>query len=145
MNGIIHTEKGISLVEVLVSLALIVVLWLATSTTLLSGQFFTSYAQHKAQAVFVAQNIIEQQRRLVFANLASQASAAVSLDSKGTYGTGADDFMGNRIVTVAVVPGNANLKTVQVEVNWQEQIANRGRVTMREYFTTSIANDPVLK
>ena len=90
--------------------------------------------------MYVAQRIIEQERRLTFGNIVSQASTAWTLDTNGTYNTTADDFLGNAIITV--ISWDAYRKQVQVQVNWQERIL-AGKVTMREYYATIIANDPL--
>lgn len=132
-------ESGLTLVEILVSLALLVILAAGMASTILSSQFFSSYSRHKIQAAYAAQQILEQQRRTAFSAIATQASAAVTLDTKGTYNTTADDFNGNRVITVTSI--DAYRKMVQVEINWQEQVAS-GKITAREYFKTTIANEP---
>ncbi len=132
------STKGSTFVEVLVSIALVVIFVTAAQMTILNSQFLASYSKHRLQAMYVAQQIIEQQRRLTFANIVSVASTAVTLDTKGTYNTTADDFLGNVIITVTTL--DAYRKQVQVQVNWQEQVTT-AKVTMREYYSTNIAND----
>ncbi|MBF0490681.1 MAG: type II secretion system protein [Candidatus Omnitrophica bacterium] len=134
------STQGSTLVEVLVAIAIIDIFLTASSVSILNSQFLASYAKHKIQARYVAQQILEQQRRLTYVNIVSVASAAVTLDSKGTYNTTSDDFLGNAIVSVTTI--DTYRKKVQVQVNWQEQILS-GKVTMREYYATDIANDPI--
>lgn len=135
-----RSHKASSFVEVLVSMAIIIILVTAAASTILNSQFLASYSKHKIQAMYAAQHIIEQQRRLAFSNIVSQASTPVTLDTKGTYNTSADDFLGNVILTVSSL--DVNRKQLQVQINWQEQITT-AKVTMREYYSTIIANDPL--
>lgn len=132
------SKRGSSFIEVLISIAVVLVFVAAAASTILNSQYFASYSKHKLQAMYVAQQIIEQERRLTFANLVSIASTPVTLDTKGTYNTTADDFLGNVVVTVGVI--DASRRSVQVQVNWQEQV-NTTKVTMREYYQTTIVND----
>lgn len=141
MKGVHNLQSGLTLVEVLVSILLIVILLTAAATTILNSQFLSSYSKHKIQAAYVAQQILEQERRLGLAGMSSQPSAVVTLDTKGTYGTTADDFLGNRVITVT--SGGAFRKMVQVEVNWQERFGT-GKVTMREYFTSTFTDESAL-
>lgn len=134
------SNRASSFVEVLVSMAIVVILVTAAAMTILNSQFLASYSKHKIQAMYAAQQIIEQQRRLNFSNIVSQSSAPVTLDSRGTYNTSADDFLGNAVITVVSI--DANRKQVQVQINWQEQLTT-AKVTMREYYSTIIANDPL--
>ena len=86
--------------------------------------------------MYWAQRFIEEQRRLPFATLASLPSASVSIDTKGTFVTPADDLSGNRVVTVTNI--DTYRKRVKIEMNWQEKILG-GTITMREYYSTDIA------
>lgn len=134
------SPKGTSLVEVLISIAIVAIFLVAAANTILNSQFLASYSKHKLQAMYAAQQIIEQERRLTYANLISVASTPVTLDTKGTYNTTADDFLGNVIITVTIL--DVYHKQVQVQINWQEQVMS-GKLTMREYYSTNIANDTV--
>lgn len=140
MCRVLGQKRGISLVEVLVSIAIVLIFLLAAATTIINGQFLTSYAKHKLQATYAAQQILEQTRRLTFANIVSQASTPITLDTQGTYNTTADDFLGNVIITVISL--DAYRKQVQVQINWKEQVLAT-KIDMREYYSTNIANDPV--
>ncbi len=133
-------NKGVSLVEILVSVGILVIFLTAAIMTILNSQFLASYSKHKLQAMYAAEQILEQERRLTYTNLVSVASTAVTLDTKGTYNTTADDFLGNVVITVTVV--DVYHKQVQIQINWQEQLTS-GKVTMREYYSTNIANDTV--
>ena len=137
----IRNSKSFTLVEVLVSLALIVLLWGATVGAIFNNRFLLSYSRHKMQAAYVAQQILEQERRLVFSPNSSLSSAVVILDTQGTYNTTADDFMGNSVVNVTNIDAYRNM--VRVEINWLEKVGS-GQMTMREYYTTTFANDPEL-
>ena len=132
--------QGSTLVEVIVSVAIVVIFLTAAASTILNSQFLASYSKHKLQAMYAAQQIIEQERRLSYANIISVASTPVTLDTKGTYNTTADDFLGNVIITVSSV--DVYHKQVQIQINWQEQITS-AKATLREYYSTNIADDTV--
>ena len=85
--------------------------------------------------------MIEQERRLSYGNIVSVAASPVTLDTKGTYATASDDFLGNVVITVTVL--DAFRKQVMVEINWQEQV-NRTKVIMKEYYSTNIVNDTLI-
>lgn len=141
IKGARNLQNGLTLVEVLVSVTLIVVLLTAAASTILNSQFLSSYAKHKIQAAYVGQQILEQERRLGLSGISSQPSAAVTLDTKGTYGTTSDDFLGNRVITVTAI--DAYRKMVQVEINWLEQFG-AGKITMREYFKATLSDESTL-
>jgi len=142
MRNTRNSKCGFTLVETIWSIALITILIPPAINNILNNQFLSSYSKHKMQAAYVAQQILEQERRAAFSEIVSVPPAFVSLDTRGTYNTTVDDFMGNAIITVTDV--DANQKMVQVEINWTERIFGRGQVVMREYFTTTFANEPDL-
>ena len=139
--SVIRGAKGLTLVEILVCVALILILVTATASAVISSRFLSAYAKHKAQATYTAQMLIEQTRRLPFASIASVAATPITLDDMGTSATAADDFLGTAIMTVTTT--GVYTKTVQVEIDWLEQITS-GKVTMKEFFTTTIANESEL-
>ena len=134
-------KKAFTLIETLVSLFLFVLVWMASATSLTVNMSLSSYSKHKVQAIYVAQRILEEERRQPFANLVSLPSASVSIDTMATFDTTADDFMGNRIITVTDI--DTFRKRVLVEINWTERISGVTRV-MREYYATDIANETQL-
>ena len=140
MNKFSSFQRGSSLVEVLISIAIVAIFLVAASSTILNSQFLASYSKHKLQAMYAAEQILEQERRLTYGNLVSVVSTPVTLDTKGTYNTTADDFLGNAVITVIVL--GTYSKQVQVQINWQEQVTS-GKLTMKEYYSTDIANDTV--
>jgi len=139
MNKLLYLKKASTLIEVLVSVAVVLIFIVAAVTSLLNSQFLASISKHKLQAMYVAQQILEQERRLSFANITTQPSLPVTLDTNGTYNTTADDFLGNRIITVINL--DAYRKGVQLQINWKEQVL-ANKVTMAEYYSTNITNDP---
>ena len=137
----LRSQKGFTLVEVMISFSFLTVTLLSFYAILISNAYMTSYNRHKLQAAFAAQRILEEQRRATFANLVSANLGAVSVDTKGTFNTTADDLMGAAVLTVTNL--DIYRKRAQVEVNWPERSA-LGAVTMREYYATDIANEPQL-
>jgi len=141
MKSIPKLENGFTLIEIMISSFIFVLVWMAIATSFIAVRSLGSYSKHKVQAIYVAQRILEEQRRQPFANLVSQASAPVTIDTMATFSTTADDFMGNRIITVTNI--DTYRKRIQVEVNWTEFIS-RVAIVMREYCTTDIADEPQL-
>ena len=103
MKTIRNLENGLTLVECLFSMALAVIILTAAAGVIINSQILSSLARHKVQATYVAQQILEQQRRTPFPSIVSLPSAVVTLDTNGTYNNSADDFVGNRVVTVTVI------------------------------------------
>lgn len=135
------SQRGFSFAEALLCLALIPPVVGFSFQIFINQKALASYARHKSQAMFIAQQIIEEQRRLAFSTIASKTSAVVTLDTKGSFGSTTDDFTGNRIITVTSI--DANKKLLKVEINWI-QVMNAQRQTIREYYATIIANEPQL-
>ena len=142
-SGVSRNKKraGFTLIEVLVALSIFLILFLGTAVAIISSMYLSSFVKHKVQAMYWAQRYIEEQRRLPFATLASLPSAVVSIDTKGTFDTSADDFTGNRIVTITNI--DTYRKQVQIEMNWTEKIQG-GNVTLRDYYSTDITNESQL-
>ncbi len=141
----IHRNKqaGFSLLEVMASLSIFLVLFLGTSTAIIGSTYLSSFTKHKVQAMYWAQRYIEEQRRLPFASLVTLPSASASIDTKSTFTASADDFKGNRVVTIIPYANDANRKRIQIEMNWAEKIMG-GQITLREYYSTDIANESQL-
>ncbi|MDP2929863.1 MAG: prepilin-type N-terminal cleavage/methylation domain-containing protein [Candidatus Omnitrophota bacterium] len=142
-----RTDKGFTLMEVVVSLFIFMIVWMSAVGVVVVGKNAASYAKHKSQAIYIAQRAIEQMRRQPFQspnfeNFAASITGPVIIDTKGNFGNPANPFMGNQIVTVSNYAGDIYRKRVQVEVNWNELVF--GTVVMREYCTTDIANEPQL-
>ena len=135
-------ESGFTIPEVLVSILLLGLALVAFLGALNMYKYMAAYAKHKTQAIYMAQRVVEEQRRQPFAGLASTALGAVSIDTKGTFNTAVDDHLGNAIMTVINL--DANRKRLQVEVNWTER-SPVGTILLREYCTTDITNDAILR
>ena len=134
-------QRGFTLIEILASLSIFLILFLGTATAIIGSTFLSSIVKHKVQAMYWAQRFIEEQRRLPFTSLASVPSASVSIDTRGTFVTPGDDLSGSRIITITNI--DAYRKRVRIEMNWTEKIMG-GRITMREYYSTDIANESQL-
>ncbi len=128
-----NSENGMALVEILISIAVVLILFSAATMSILNSQFLASYSRHKTQAMYVAQQLLEAQRRQTFVAASSSTTAAVTLD---TY----VNFTGTAITTVANLDAYRN--QVTVEIDWVEQML-AGKKTMKEFYSVNIANDPV--
>ena len=142
MNTIFkRSNSGFTLPEVLVSILLLGGVLLTYLAAQNMYRFISAYSKHKIQAIYVAERMIEEQRRQPFAGLASGPLGVVSIDTKGTFNTTADDLFGNAVLTVTNLA--ATRKRLQVEINWRER-SPAGTVTLREYCTTDVANEDEL-
>ena len=138
-----NKQAGFTLLEVMVALSIFLVLFLGTATSIIGGMYLSSFVKHKIQAMYWAQRFIEEQRRIPFSTLTSLPAASLSIDTRGTFVTPADDLTtGNRIVTVTPY-ADGYRKKVGIEMNWTEKILG-GTITMREYYSTDIANESQL-
>ncbi len=143
-------QGGFTILEVLFSLSIFLVLFLGTVTAIVGSLYLSSFVKHKVQAMYWAQRFIEEQRRIPFASITSLPEASISIDTKGTFDTTADDLTGKRIVTVTNIDSNGNVvltntdrKRVRIEINWKEKVLG-GPITLREYYSTDIANEAQL-
>lgn len=137
----VSRQAGFTLIEVLASLSIFLLLSLGTVVSIMTNMYLSSIVKHKMQAMYWAQRFIEEERRISFSTLAALPSAVVSIDTKGTFTATGDDLTGNRIVTVTNI--DTYRKRVQIEINWTEKILG-GTITMREYYSTDIANESQL-
>jgi len=129
-TAFLRRQKGFSLTEVLVSIAIFMMVWLPTVTGIVACMYLSSYMKHRVQAAYWAQELLEDNRRIT---PVSQPSTAFSLDTNGTFNTTADDFTGNSVITVTNL--NAHENRVQVAISWNEKIMG-GVITVHEYYTT---------
>jgi prepilin-type N-terminal cleavage/methylation domain-containing protein len=136
-----NKQAGFTLLETVVALLIFLVLFLGAAVAIITSMYLGSVIKHKVQAMYWAQRFIEEERRLPFSTLASLPSASVSLDTNGTFDTTADDRTGNRIVTVTNI--DTYRKRLKIEINWTEKFL-RGTNTMREYYSTDIAQESQL-
>ena len=110
---------------------------------LITHKYMASRMRHKVQAIYVAERIIEEQRRKPFANLVSLNYGAVTIDTMGTFNTTADDYPGSALVTVTNL--DAYRRRVKVEVDWTEHSPIGGaKLNMKEFCSTDIADEPQL-
>jgi len=143
MEAHLKSQKGFTLVEVLISLCIFLIVCLSFASALVTSMYLSSYMKHRVQAMYWAQRLLEEERRISFNNIVSLPTSSISLDTKATFGNTADDFTGNRIITVTDVDTavtNMYRKHVQVEINWTERILG-GNVKSQEYCSTDIANE----
>ena len=147
-----NIKSGFTLVEVLVSTALVIMFLPVIGTLLINSQQLASIAKHKIQAAYLAELIIEKERQLPFANITSQTATNYPLDTKGNYNSSAGYFYATVVITVgpAVYTSttgatsiNANIDHVALQISWIEQ-RGKSPVTITENYTGDIANDKML-
>ncbi len=139
LNGCAHMRRfsvsrdGLTLVEVLVSIAIVFVLVGAITQSILSSQFMTSLSRHKIQAMYASQQMIEHQRQKTFVAASSLTTGVVSLDASAGF---------NGVSRLTVTNLDAYRNRVDVEIDWPESVLG-SNMTMKEYYSTNIANDSV--
>ena len=152
MFKLANTKSGFTLVEVLVSTALIVMFLPAIGNLLTNSQLLASISKHKIQAAYLAELIMEKERQLPFANISSQPATNYPLDTKGVYNNTSGYYYAT--VTITVTPAvytsasgvqtiNATIDHVVLQISWLEQIT-KSPVTITEDYTGDIANDKML-
>jgi prepilin-type N-terminal cleavage/methylation domain-containing protein len=95
MNKFSDTKQGFTIIEVLVSVGIMAILLPFAASTLINNKVLASYAKHKIQAAYAAQQIIEtlrQQPLSYFAPMLKTVNPvnppimeAVVLDTMGNY------------------------------------------------------------
>ena len=129
--------RGFTLTEVVVSLFVLVMTWLAIVGGLVVSRYTATYSRHKIQAIYFAQRALEEQRRLPFVNIQSQAARNFVISP--------DNFAVNRTITVSSVTSpigiDQHTKKVQVAVSWNEIFYNK-LVPASEYLATDITDEP---
>ena len=132
-----NKARGFTLTEVLVAVFLMAIVWLAAVNIIVVSRASGALARHKVQAMYVIQQTIENLRKYPFSTI-SGGTTSVSIDTKGTPDSSADDLMGTRIVTVTTP--NTYYKKVLIELDWKESLFGKSK-TFKEYGGTYIAND----
>jgi Tfp pilus assembly protein PilV len=134
MKHTYHKKNGLGLTEVIVSMIIITVTWLALTDALVRINSFIPEMRHRVQAMYAAQEIIERWRRKNFTTMASQAAAkAIGSDSSNPcYNFGAT-------YTVTVGAINNHRRTITVAIKWNERhfLLNK---PMTEYYATDISD-----
>src|ERR1700679_946706 len=105
MDKKLSSKGGFTIIEVLVSVGIMLVFLPFAASMLTNSQLLASYAKHKTQAAYVAQQLLEAERQLPFANIVSQPAGAVARDPKGDYpnvggATNPKLFCGQAVITV---------------------------------------------
>jgi len=89
-DRLIHKTSGSTLVEVLVTTLLLVAFVPMVLSALTSSQYLASFAKHKLQAAYVAQQNIETQRQIIATYftptpVTQSTTQPIVLDTKGNY------------------------------------------------------------
>ncbi|MBF0618702.1 MAG: type II secretion system protein [Candidatus Omnitrophica bacterium] len=136
-----NAETGLTLVEALVSLAIVTVLLVTATEGILNSRFLGSYSRHQVQAMYAAQQILEQYRRQPFSTVSLNTSGPVILDFNGDFSNTGTYLYGTAFISVVNIDPDRD--KINVEVDWQEKMQDNKNVTMKEYYSTIIVNDPV--
>ena len=143
MKLIRKSKKGFTLMEVVISIFLLAIVWLAAVNIIVISRAAGAFARHKTQAIYVMQQAIENLRKQPFpAN--STTTTTVSIDTNGTPDSTADDITGTQTVTVADAnPSNTYYKQVSITITWNESFYGKQK-QVKECSATYIANDALV-
>ena len=134
------SHKGFTLTEVVIAFLVLTLVWLCVLGVAVANRKITSYTKHKLAAIYLAQQKIEELRKVGYPPTAVPSPGElVYLDDMATASS-ADDIIGHRIVTVQAL--DSYRTRVQVEVNWSESSMGSGSNTRKEYCATVISNEP---
>ena len=139
------SRKGFTLTEVVVSMALIAIVWVGVFNAFVMGVSSSSLANHKAKALYIATETIELWRKLPFSGtgcMASDGPRQINMDTNQTNDT-SPGFCGTRTVTVTsyTTTPPAHYKKVAVDISWTERLVFKTK-TMHETLATYISDDP---
>ncbi|MFA5143862.1 MAG: hypothetical protein WC522_06845 [Candidatus Omnitrophota bacterium] len=148
------SKRGFTITEVVISICLLAVVWLAAVNIMVISAASGSLAKHKVQAQYLIQKAIEDIRKKSFSSISSYnitlkpegagvapgRSEAWSLDEHGTplYFTD-DPRLGARLIVTVTTP-DTYYKKVLAQVTWRESFFGRSK-TVGEYAATYIARD----
>ncbi len=133
-------QGGFTLIEIIVSIILIPLLWLAISTAMAVNTVMISTAKHRAQAIFVAQENMDRDRENGYAALAVVTGQTVTLDTRGTHET-ADDFTGFMDITLGPSP-SGHYGSVLIRIYWFEKMVDGSLKGLQDGLMTYISDDP---
>ena len=110
------TNKGLTLVEVTVSSALVLLIVTALLGAQVSSRYLTRKVRVNFEAANVAQSILEQEKSRDYADIQTRAVTQLVSDN-GTPQDPADDINGTVDVNVTTSP-TGSTKTIAVQVSW---------------------------
>lgn len=127
-------NKGITLVETIVSILLLTISIGAMLGAFLIGKISVARAKHRISAINLARDKIEAIKGLSYAQIPSQAgSESVTID-QGTPLSG-DELAGQRATTVSDAHGDSRQYKIATTVTWAE----KGATNLQETIVTLIS------
>lgn len=140
--SVLKKDGGFTVIEIIVSMILIPLIWLAISTALSVNTMLISEYKHRAQAVFVAQGILDTLRAGNYVDIVPVINQPITIDTRGTVVT-TDDLLGNiNVLLVTSAAYYSHYKKVTVSVNWDENTVGAGVKNITETLATYISDDP---
>lgn len=133
-------RAGFTLTEIILSVALLALVWVAAAGAVVMSKGNSSLAKHKSQAMYVIAQTMENIRKTPYASIVNgSTTTTVHVDRKDTPDVTTDDFNGTQVVTVTTPV--THYKQIIVELRWNEVFFGRTKI-MREYCGTFISDDP---
>ncbi len=139
---VLQNNRGVSLVEVMIALVVLLLVFLALMQTALVSIDANMNNVLRDEAVSIAEQRLNEARAVPFASVVSDAAALPSgVDCSATFALGTrvrrsfrniinKDFCTNQTVAVLGGAGDVRQVTVQVVWNWKGEPYNHSIVTM---------------
>ena len=140
--ALLKKDGGFTLIEIIVSMVLIPLIWFAVSVPLSVNTMLISQSRHRAQAVLIAQQLIDQMRAGPYTSLAETPRLGVTIDDRGTVTT-ADDLTGEAAIflgTETIISGG-RYRQVTATVRWNESTVGGLPRALTESLATIISDD----
>ena len=130
------------MVEVVISLLLLTIAWIAAIDALIVSKYAAPCSRNRFQAIYLAQKTLEEQRRIPFSNI--QNYAIQNYSTSNTFGLFTpDNNCPPMALTITVARIDDYTERVQVRLAWTEHFYGYS-VAAAEYCTTDIANESQL-
>lgn len=142
-----RTRRGVSLVEVMITVAIVAVSGLSIVFSLMTGMHLEQSIREQNGAIRVAADTLEGSKREFFANLSSRTINNVVIDDRGTARTG-DDVVGTATLRYFTADGTEvgivgspmplELEMVRVEATVTWSPAGRGRARQQTIMLSTL-------
>lgn len=134
---LLSTNKGFSLVEVLLSIVLLALLAGTFVSSLIYGQESERLAGDRARAVFLAEEGMEAVRNMRDENFSNLTTGTHGLAISGNQWTfsGSSDVADVFTRSISISDIDANTKNVKVDVNWKQNEQRDGIISLESRLT----------
>lgn len=135
-------HSGFSLVEIVLSLAILALLTTALFGNFIYSQESAAVAGARSRATFLAEEGLEAVRNIRdagYANLVDGNYGLASSSNQWVF-SGSQDITGNYTRQIQITTPSANRKQIISQVTWQQTPQRTGTISLTTYLTNWIAN-----